>query len=434
MASRHVAAPAVVEQGLYIAYAALATMAIVPIYFGSFASLKKWKNPKEKIKTIKRQIGESDESDADMPSEPVSQQDAYTFLVFGSAAFYGLYLAYTQLEKSYVNYVLTAYFGVMGALAMAHVGVNTLSAVIKLLGLKVETWHVNFAKKSSEFYSAKFTIVHLFMLVVSVLLSGYYVATKSWIASNIFAISFALNAIQLLSLDSFKAGLVLLIGLTAHDLVWVRSTEVMATVAKNFDGPLKVIFPRLLLGLPAGQAYKFATLSLGDIVIPGLFAALCLRFDQHRAGTRNPELGRSTQFRKPYFTACFVAYILGLSIAFYMAHVFKFMQPALLYVSPTCILSMFMTAAVRGEMKQVFAYLSEEGLEAARIKKEAREKKSRLQAQARARAQASRYPPRVNRLPNVIKEESFVSTARSYPEPASSPSAGENKDNKDMKE
>lgn len=35
--------PEVVEQGLYVAYAALSTMAVVPIYFGSFAALKKWK-------------------------------------------------------------------------------------------------------------------------------------------------------------------------------------------------------------------------------------------------------------------------------------------------------------------------------------------------------------------------------------------------------
>lgn len=35
--------PEALEQGLYVAYAALSTMAVVPIYFGSFASLKKWK-------------------------------------------------------------------------------------------------------------------------------------------------------------------------------------------------------------------------------------------------------------------------------------------------------------------------------------------------------------------------------------------------------
>lgn len=40
---KYVPSPEAVEQGLYVAYAALSTMAVLPIYFGSFGSLKKWK-------------------------------------------------------------------------------------------------------------------------------------------------------------------------------------------------------------------------------------------------------------------------------------------------------------------------------------------------------------------------------------------------------
>ena len=40
---KFVPTPEQVEHGLYVAYAALSTMAVVPIYFGSFAALKKWK-------------------------------------------------------------------------------------------------------------------------------------------------------------------------------------------------------------------------------------------------------------------------------------------------------------------------------------------------------------------------------------------------------
>jgi minor histocompatibility antigen H13 len=43
MTEKYEPSPEVLEQGLYVAYAALSTMAVVPIYFGSFASLKKWK-------------------------------------------------------------------------------------------------------------------------------------------------------------------------------------------------------------------------------------------------------------------------------------------------------------------------------------------------------------------------------------------------------
>lgn len=43
MARNKAPSQAEIEQGLYIAYAALTAMAIVPIYFGSFANLRKWK-------------------------------------------------------------------------------------------------------------------------------------------------------------------------------------------------------------------------------------------------------------------------------------------------------------------------------------------------------------------------------------------------------
>jgi minor histocompatibility antigen H13 len=229
------------------------------------------------------------------------------------------------------------------------------------------------------------------MMVVSVLLSGYYVATKNWIASNIFGICFALNAIQLLALDSFKTGMILLSGLFLYDIFWVFGTEVMVSVAKNFDAPVKVIFPRLFFGLPAGQAYQFAMLGLGDIVIPGVFVALCLRFDQHLAGTKNPNLGRSTRFCKPYFTACFIAYALGLGTTIYVMHTFKAAQPALLYLSPACILSVLFMGLVRGEIKEVFKYTSEEGIEAAKAK-EAEEKKKQEEKAGEKKGSADKVP------------------------------------------
>jgi minor histocompatibility antigen H13 len=97
------------------------------------------------------------------------------------------------------------------------------------------------------------------------------VFTKNWIASNVFGLSFAINAIQLLSLDSFKTGMILLSGLFFYDIFWVFGTEVMVSVAKNFDAPIKLVWPRDIVGVLAGTLEKteFSMLGLGDIVIPG---------------------------------------------------------------------------------------------------------------------------------------------------------------------
>ena len=53
----------------------------------------------------------------------------------------------------------------------------------------------------------------------------------------------------------------------------------MVTVAKSFDAPIKLVFPQDLLVNGPIAANNFAMLGLGDIVIPGIFIAMMLRFD-----------------------------------------------------------------------------------------------------------------------------------------------------------
>ncbi|CAO3564733.1 unnamed protein product [Mortierella alpina] len=402
------------EQGSYIAYATLTTAAVVSIYAGLFASLHKWKNPEDKRRATKKQVGDSDdEQDDSGMSENLSLGNALLSPVLGSMALYGLHHAMGLRDPTYAKIAVATYFNVLGMFAMAQVGVNGLTAISQLLGFQLDSWHINLANKSKGYYTARFTVIHLIMLVASVLTAGYHAVTQHWIVSNVFGISLALSAIQLFALDSFKTGLFFLIGLTLHDVAWTMEAKVLASVARSFSVPLKVVFPRLLLGLSAGQAYQFVALSLGDIAIPGIFAALCLRFDQYRAGIRNPALGSSTGFRKPYFIACLVAYALGLGSFFYTTHFFKTSQPAMVHLAAACILSVFMTAIVRGEMKQLFGYVSEAGQKVAKARKEAEEGRKRKRTQAAP----VRYAPRPSRLPAVIKEETFVPKVATSPEP-----------------
>ena len=55
-----------------------------------------------------------------------------------------------------------------------------------------------------------------------------------------------------------------------------------------------------------------------------------------------------------------IAYVAGLGVTMAVMHVFKAAQPALLYLSPACILSALITAAARGEIKELFEYTTEE--------------------------------------------------------------------------
>ena len=51
------------------------------------------------------------------------------------------------------------------------------------------------------------------------------------------------------------------------------------TVAKSFDAPIKLLFPRAA----AEALAPFSMLGLGDIVVPGIFVAIMLRYDAKQA-------------------------------------------------------------------------------------------------------------------------------------------------------
>lgn len=67
-------------------------------------------------------------------------------------------------------------------------------------------------------------------------------------------------------------------------------------------------------------------LGLGDVIIPGAFVALSLRFDYHNS------LASSRKFEKPYFYASLAGYITGLATCMAVMHTLKAAQPALLYL------------------------------------------------------------------------------------------------------
>jgi minor histocompatibility antigen H13 len=100
-------------------------------------------------------------------------------------------------------------------------------------------------------------------------------------------------------------------------------------------------------------------LGLGDIVIPGFFLALMLRFDAHLAGQPVDHTDYHAYFPKPYFLSTLVAYVAGLATTLFVMIRFEAAQPALLYLVPACLGSSFICAVVRGEVKELFEYSEE---------------------------------------------------------------------------
>jgi minor histocompatibility antigen H13 len=62
---------------------------------------------------------------------------------------------------------------------------------------------------------------------------------QHWIAYNLFGMAFAINGVELLHLNNVVTGCILLGGLFFYDIFWVFGTNVMVTVAKSFEAPIK---------------------------------------------------------------------------------------------------------------------------------------------------------------------------------------------------
>ncbi|CAL8100884.1 unnamed protein product [Orchesella dallaii] len=324
-------------EGMAIAYGSLVIMALLPIFFGAFRSVKHHKEQKANY----QESGEKPDT--------MSHKDAAMFPLIASCALFGLYLFFQIFSKEYINLLLTVYFFFLGILALSHL----LSPVITKLvpaGIPNSHYHIHFSQTQKEGEDAcvlidyKFSTYDIICLAFCSIVGVWYILKKHWIANNLFGMAFAINGVELLHLNNVVTGCILLGGLFIYDIFWVFGTNVMVTVAKSFEAPIKLVFPQDLLekGLAADN---FAMLGLGDIVLPGIFIALLLRFDVH--------LSRNS---RTYFNISFLAYIAGLFTTIFVMHVYRHAQPALLYLVPACIGAPLFLALIKGDIKAMFQY------------------------------------------------------------------------------
>ncbi|KAL3653327.1 hypothetical protein CASFOL_003008 [Castilleja foliolosa] len=248
--------------------------------------------------------------------ETMSNEHAMRFPLVGSAMLLSLFLLFKFLSKDLVNAVLTAYFFVLGIVALS---ATLLPAIKRYLP---QPWNDNVIVWRFPYIRAlvvEFTKSQIIAAIPGFFFCAWYASKKHWLANNILGLAFCIQGIEMLSLGSFKTGAILLSGLFVYDIFWVFFTPVMVSVAKSFDAPIKLLFPT------SNSARPFSMLGLGDIVIPGIFVALALRFDVSR-GTKSK-----------YFNSAFVGYTVGVVLTIIVMNWFQAAQPALLYIVPAVI-------------------------------------------------------------------------------------------------
>ncbi|VDM18372.1 unnamed protein product [Hydatigera taeniaeformis] len=336
---------------------ALFLMAIIPIYIGAHKS----------VKALKESL-EPDATDITV----FRRDEAVLLPIYASCALFGIFLVFKIFAAEHINMLLSIYAFLIGTYTVFFL---VRPYAVQLYPRRFRNSHFTLILTESvgdtptpqkEAGQFKFERKDAVPLAIALLVGLVYVCTKFWVANNVISIAIAIAGIEHLHLDRAINGCVLLCGLFVYDVFWVFGTGVMVFVATNFDVPVKVVFPRDFL-TNGFFSKDVGMLGLGDIVVPGIFLALLLRFDNKmdRNGARL------------YFWTGYFAYIIGLLTTFTVLYIFRHAQPALLYLVPTCLGFPLTLALIKGDFNELMAYkdIPLEVEERVKANREAAEKK-----------------------------------------------------------
>lgn len=90
---------------------------------------------------------------------------------------------------------------------------------------------------------ASFSLADFISFLGSAALCAIHLQSRHFMLNNIIGICLCIQAIEKISIGSYKIAAVLLLGMFVYDVYWVYGTDVMVTVAKSFDIPVKLLFP-----------------------------------------------------------------------------------------------------------------------------------------------------------------------------------------------
>lgn len=245
----------------------------------------------------------------------------------------------------------------------------------------------------------RFTITDVMSILVAFVAVGYFTfVTKPWWLTNFLGFSFSYGALQFMSPTTFATGSLILGSLFFYDIYFVFFTPLMVTVAKQLDIPIKLLFPRPPAPGEDSDALSLAMLGLGDIVIPGMVIGLALRFDlfmfykrkalskakngeseapkiqyvnatggwgerfwSNQVQSSSPPESRisyyeAKSFPKTYFRAGIFGYVVGMVATLLAMQVSSHPQPALLYLVPGVLGSLWTSALWNGDIHEMWNF------------------------------------------------------------------------------
>ncbi|KAG5252083.1 signal peptide peptidase 2B [Salix suchowensis] len=205
------------------------------------------------------------------------------------------------------------------------------------------------------------SLFSLFVLICCVVFAIVWAinrqASYSWAGQDILGICLMITVLQVARLPNIKVATVLLCCAFVYDIFWVFLSpiifhqSVMIVVARGDNSGGETI--PMLLRIPrfADEWGGYDMIGFGDILFPGLLVSFAFRYDKaNKKGVANG-----------YFLWLTIGYGVGLFLTYIGLYLMDgHGQPALLYLVPCTLGLCVLLGLVRGELKHLWNYGSED--------------------------------------------------------------------------
>ena len=175
--------------------------------------------------------------------ETIGMKEAIKFPIVASCFLFGIYLIYKYFDANITTLLITSYFCISTLFSTAEL-ITPLLPFPANLKQNFSTIKVPaFLKKHLEMGDIELSVASITAFILAAIPVYFYFMTKHWALNNVFGILFSVMALKMVNLGNFKVGFLLLWALFFYDIFWVYGTDVMVSVAKNLDIPIKLLFP-----------------------------------------------------------------------------------------------------------------------------------------------------------------------------------------------
>ncbi|KAK9147516.1 hypothetical protein Scep_006273 [Stephania cephalantha] len=213
-----------------------------------------------------------------------------------------------------------------------------------------------------------------------------WLVSGNWVLNNLLGISICISFVSHVRFPNVKICALLLFFLFCYDIFWVYFSEkffganVMVSVAtqkasnpihtvvsglslpgiqmitKKLELPVKIVFPRNLMGgdVPGSSGADYMMLGLGDMAIPGMLLAFVLCYDYQRSKDSMNCLDLSFWKGQRYIWYAVAGYAIGLVVALATGTLTHSPQPALLFLVPSTLGPIIFVSWMRKELVQLW--------------------------------------------------------------------------------